>query len=248
MNGWSFPPIVGLLIALLAAAPAEAVDYQLDVASLWDTALYRYAKPSELKDGATGPGLEQAERSVDQGTIPDAAVLGDRTLRWGSVSAARAYGTVRVLAEISPGGTSHPRWDVVRWQGQPGERSVWLVAAAGRARPERLTRVVLQGTGPLRQFMPYIPTGGSRSAAVKYGLSFLSFYESRGTIWERYVSKTLDLSEGIGAVVGENDTKSLPDQVYLIVQHAAQPTTYKALLYWQESHYNIEAPGWVSQP
>jgi len=243
MNARPWPSILGLLITLLAAAPAaEAVDYQLDVASLWDTALYRYTKPAELKEGATGAGLDQLEQSVDQGTVPVGTVLGDRTLRWGSESAARAYATVRVLAEISPGGEGHPRWDMVRWQGQPGQRSVWLVAASGRGRPERLSRAVLQGTGPLRQFEAYGPTAGARSAVVKYSLNFLWFHESRGTVWERYLSQSLDLSEGLGAVVGENDNVTLPDHVYLIVLNAARPTTYKALLLWRGPSDNIQAP------
>lgn len=240
--------IAGLLTGLLAtvpAIPAGAVEYRLQVVNLWDTALYTYAKPSELRDGATGPGLERLVASLDEATIPSGGVLTDRTLRWGSESMARAYATVRVLAEIKAGGDGHPLWDEVRWEGKPGDRSVWFVAASGRGRPERLSRVVLKGNGPPRQFIPFIPTKGSLSAAVKYSLSFLSFYEERGTVWERYVSRGLDLREGLGALVGENDNQTFPDLVYLIVDQGAQPTTYKAVLLWRESVYNIQAPAFT---
>jgi len=147
-----------------------------------------------------------------------------------------------VLAEIRPGGNGHPMWDEVRWEGRPGERSVWMVLPSGRGVPERLYRAVLTGAGPPRQFLAYVPTRGTRSAAVKYPLPFLWAYESRGTVWERYVSGSIDLSQGIGAVVGENDNQSFPDQVYLIVEHGAQPTTYKAMLLWREPAYNQQAP------
>lgn len=240
--------IAGLLVILwvaVAAVPAQAVEYRLEVVNLWETALSGYAKTSELHDGASGPGLERLEASLDEATLPRGVVLGDRTLRWASVSVARAYGTVRVLAEIKAGGDGHPLWDEVRWEGKPGDRSVWVVAASGRGRPERLYRTVLKGDGPPRQFMPYIPTGASRSAAVKFSLSFLSFYEERGTVWERYVSRGLDLREGLGAVVGENSNQTFPDHVYLIVEQGAQPTTYKAVLLWRESTDSIQAPAFT---
>lgn len=233
--------LTGLLVAA-PAIPVRAVEYRLEVVNLWETALYAYATTAELRDGASGPGLERLEASLDEARMSPGVVLGDRTLRWASESVARAYGTTRVLAEIRAGGDAHPVWDEVRWEGKPGERSVWVVAASGRGRPERLYRTVLKGEGPARQFMPYIPTKGNRSAAVKYPLNFLWTYEERGTIWARYVAGSIDLREGLGAVVGENYNQSLPDQVYLIVEQGPQPTTYKAVLLWREPSYNQQAP------
>ncbi len=234
--------IAGLLACLLGPPPAHAVEYRLEVANLWETALYPFAKPAELRDGASGPGLEQLEASLDQGAMPHAVVLRDRTLRWSSESVAHAYGTVRVLAEIKAAGDGQ-RWDEVRWEGKPGERSVWMVLPGGRGLPQQLYRVVLKGDGPARQFMPYVPVNGSRSAAVKYSLAFLWFYEGRGLIWDRYVSQSLDLGGGLGAVVGENSNQTFPDQAYLIVQQGAQPTTYKAVLLWRDPGYDFQAPG-----
>jgi hypothetical protein len=232
----------GLLTTLVAAGPARAVEYKLEVVNLWETALAAYAKPGELRDGASGPGLDRLEVALDAGTMPGGVVLGDRTLRWASVTVSRAYGTERVLAEIRPGGAGEGRWDEVRWEGKAGERSVWVVAPSGLGRPQRLSRVVLKGDGPARQFMPYVPVGGSRNAAVKYPLNFLWFHEERGGLWDRYVARSLDLGEGLGAVVGENDNQSLPDHVYVIVQQAARPTTYRAVLFWADSVYNRQAP------
>jgi hypothetical protein len=239
--------MTSLLASLAVAAPAHAVEYRLEVANLWETALYPFAKPGELRDGASGPGLEQLEASLDQGSMPHAVLLQDRTLRWSSEGVARAYGTVRVLAEIKPAGEGR-RWDEVRWEGKPGERSVWMVLPSGSGRPQQLYRVLLKGEGPMRQFMPYVPARGSRSAAVKYPLSFLWSYEERGLIWDRYLRQSLDLSEGLGAVVGENYNQSFPDQVYLIVQQAAEPTTYRAVLLWRDPPYNFEAPRHLGNP
>jgi hypothetical protein len=231
------------LLTLVPMSAARAIEYRLDVANLWDTALPAYLSTAELYDGASGPGLARLEESLDQGGVPRGVLLGDRSLRWASESVAQAYGTVRVLAEITPGGEGRPRWDEVRWDGKPGERSVWVIAPSGRARAHSLYRTVLKGDGPMRQFMAYVPVNGNRSQAVKYGLNFLWFYEERGGLWDRYLSRSLDLHEGLGAVVGENTNRTFPDQVYLIVQQGAQPTTYKAVLVWSESEYNFQAPG-----
>lgn len=243
MSGYRGLVVAGLVGTLVAAGPARAVEYKLEVVNLQDTALAAYAKTAELCDGAAGPGLDRLVADLDAGTVPAGVFLGDRTLRWASESVSHAYGTERVLADIRPGGRRRGSWDEVRWDGKPGERSVWVVAPGGSGRPQRLYRVVLKGEGPARQFMPYVPTGGSRSAAVKYPLSFLWFNEERAGLWDRYISHGLDLGEGLGAVVGENSNQFFPDQVYLIVQQAAQPTTYKAVLFWRDPTYNLEMPG-----
>ena len=128
--------LIGLLLTGLltgvTAVPARAVEYRLEVVNLWETALNAYVKTAELYDGASGPGLERFQQSLDDATMSRGVVLGDRTLRWASESVARAYGTTRVLAEIRPGGNGHPMWDEVRWEGKPGARSVWMVLPSGR--------------------------------------------------------------------------------------------------------------------
>src|SRR5258708_1997436 len=112
--------IAGLLACLLGPPPAHAVEYRLEVANLWETALYPFAKPAELRDGASGPGLEQLEASLDQGAMPHAVVLRDRTLRWSSESVAHAYGTVRVLAEIKAAGAQPTTYKAVLLWRDPG--------------------------------------------------------------------------------------------------------------------------------
>jgi len=46
------------------------------------------------------------------------------------------------------------------------------------------------------------------------------------------VGKGLDLSQGIGAVVGLNPNALYPDVLYLIVEQGDQPMTYRAVLSW----------------
>src|SRR5215813_5427298 len=165
--------LASLLALAVWAGPAGAVQYKLEVANLWDTALASYASAAELYDGASGAGLDRLDTSLDKGETPKAVSLQDRTLRWGGDSVVHAYGAVKVLAEIKPAGSEGRRWDEVSWEGRPGDRSVWVVAPSGRGRPQQMYRIVLKGDGPMRQFTPYVPTNGYKSPAVKYPLNFL---------------------------------------------------------------------------
>ncbi|HET8576810.1 MAG TPA: hypothetical protein VFO18_06920 [Methylomirabilota bacterium] len=231
------------LVLSVAAAPAQAVEYRLEVASLFESGFVSFLKgPSELRDGASGPGLDALEAALDQGAVPRGPLLSDRHALPVKESVARAYGAVAVRAEVKTGGEGKGAWDEVRWDGKPGERTVWLVAPEGRGRPQELYRVALKGTGPFQHFTPYTVTGGGRLRAVKYGLNFLWFHEERGDMWSAHLARTLDLGGGIGAAVGENFNATFPDQVYLIVDQPPQPMTFKAVLVWRERQTELETP------
>ena len=238
----AFLGVAGLLGLFVAIAQAQAVEYRLQVVNMWDSGFNAFIKPGELADGASGPGLEGLVASLDRGDVPRGPFLTDRTFRWASETVARAYGAVRVLAEIKPGGEGRPRWDEVRWDGKPGERSVWVVEPSGRGRPQQLYHVVVKATGPAHHFIPYAPTNGQRLVTVRYPLDFLWSHEERGDLWEKHLSKNVDLSNDIAVVAGANSNSLFPDVARLLVNQAEQPTTYKAVLIWRQAPADFEAP------
>ena len=67
--------------------------------------------------------------------------------------------------------------------------------------------------------------------------------EERGAAWLKYISRGLDLRGGIGAVIGVNTNPQFPDLVYIITQHAEQPTTYEAVVIWRQRKYDRQSPG-----
>ncbi len=231
------------LTALLAAAPRTgAVEYRLQVVSVFESTFVSFLRSGELRDGASGPGLDRLEAALDGGGVFSGAILFDRRVQPVRQSLARAYGGARVVPAAKPAGPDSAVWDQITWEGTPGERSVWLVAPTLRNIQE-LHHVALRGKGPLRSFQPYgFPTTG-KAAALTLPLNFLWAQAERGTAWDKYLSRGLDLQDGLGAVVGVNFNATFPDQVYLIVSHADTPTTYKAVLVWRERQADPEAPG-----
>jgi hypothetical protein len=76
----------------------------------------------------------------------------------------------------------------------------------------------------------------------RYPLDFLWFHEERGDLWEKYLSKSVDLSHGIAVVAGANSNPLFPDMARLLVNQGEQPTTYKAVLIWRQAPADLEAP------
>jgi hypothetical protein len=236
---------ISAVIAWLAlASEAGAVEYKLRVVSIPDTAYTSFLLRGEYSDGASGPGLDRLEAALDQGKFPKGPVLFDRRVTPVRESVARAYGGVRVLPEVKWGGAEAIVWDEMVWQGNPGERSVWLISPSILNYFGEVYNVALRGSGPLRNHQPFaVPMDRSRVAALSIPLNFLWVQEERGTAWDRYISRSLDLGSGIGAVIGVNFNPQFADLVYLITQHAEQPTTYEAVVVWRQRTFDRQAPG-----
>ena len=235
--------VAGLLCAFSGVAPVQAAEYRLQIASMWESGFTSFVGPGELGDVASGPGLENLVARLDRGEVPPGPLLADRTVRWANEAEARTFGAVRRPVEIKPYGEGKTQWDEVKGDGKPGERSVWVVSPGGRGRPQELYHVVLKGTGAVRHFIPYAPKGGRKLVTARYPLEFLWFHVDRGDLWDKYLSRTLDLGHGIAVVVGSNGNSTFPDEAYLVINQTEQATTYKAVLVWREPGSNLEAPG-----
>ena len=235
--------VVGFVALLLTGAPADAVEYRLLVASIFDRALTSFVSAAELYDGASGPGLDKVEQALDAGAIDRGVVIVQRPLRSVPASIARAWGGVNVAADILRGGIDTPSWDEVRWQGKPGERSIWIIKSSGNVRPQQVLRVLLKGAGPMRLFQPFTVTNGNKVTVLQLPVPLMAFHESHGNVWDKFVAKNLDLRQGIGAVVGLSDNALFPDLVYLIVDQGDTPATFKAVITWRDRNIDREAPG-----
>lgn len=233
--------VVGVLA--LGARPAAAVEYRLLVANVRDEAFTSFLQPGEINDGATGPGVDRLEASLDTGDFPKAVLLYDRHLQAATEATARAYGGVPVRVDVKKGGDGKQRWDEVRWEGTPGEQSVWVVASQAR-RAGDLYRVAIRGRGPFRHFLPYGVTNGSyKLPVVKFPLNYLFSRQEDADFWTKRLAPVLDLTEGIGLIAAARDGVFDADEAYIIVTHGTEPATYKAVLAWRERYNDQEAPG-----
>jgi len=244
MNRWRLAAALAAVLAV--ASPARAVEYRLQLVNVYEGAFASFLTPGEWNDGAAGPGLARLEASLDQGQLGRGNLIYDRHLQGAPPEQARAYGAVAVAGAVALGGGDGGLWDETRWEGQPGEQSVWAVRPSSRL-PQELVRTALKGTGPLRQFQPYAVPGGTKVSVLRMPLSYIAFGEERGTLWRRDLASRLDLSHGIGAVVGLNDNLSFPDNITIVVSHAPVPTTYKVVIAWRLRDTEQQAPGKIQK-
>jgi hypothetical protein len=248
-DGWPCILLLGAVVGaslLLGSAPsASAVEYRLQVTSVYSESFAAFLKRGEYADGASGAGLDRLESSLDRGQFPPGALLYDRGVEAAGLSTARAYRAVAVPSRIVRGGLGV--WDEVRWEGKPGEQSVWVISPS-TPRHQELYRTALKGAGPLRQFQPYaLRPNGVRLAVASLPLNFLWSFEGSETLWDKYLSRALDFQSGIAAVVGANHNPLFGDQVFLVLRQAEVPIAYKAVLVWRRrpgvDRGNLEGPG-----
>ncbi|MDO8479464.1 MAG: hypothetical protein Q7W02_25375 [Candidatus Rokubacteria bacterium] len=232
---------VCMLAVLAVGTPAGAVEYRLKVASIFDQAMMSFLSRGELDDGATGPGFQRLAAQLDQGSGDRGMNVTHRPLNAVPDSIARAWGGVAIRAQIARGGVVS-YWDEVRWDGRPGERSIWIVKPNGRESPQAVSHVVLKGTTPPTLYQPYTAAcGTTRLPVMQLGIPLIAFQEWRGDVWDKYVAKSLNLSHGIGAVVGVNNNAVMANLVYIIVEQGPTPTTFEVVITWSDS--NAQAPG-----
>src|SRR5499433_4201351 len=117
--------LLGGLFACLPVASAE--EYRLQVASLYRTSFAHFID-GPIRTGSGELALPGLERFLDTGEIQAGALLTDRTFRYGWDELARGFGAVKVRTSVSPGDGSR-RWDEAVWEGNPGEKSVWVINA-----------------------------------------------------------------------------------------------------------------------
>jgi hypothetical protein len=224
--------LLGSLALFLSDASAE--EYRLQVANLYRDSFAHFID-GPIRTGSGELALPNLEQALDSGTINQGALLTDRVFRYGWDDILAGFGAVKVRATVTPGDGSR-RWDEAVWEGRPGDRSVFVISASVTNHQE-VYQVALNGKSEgstLRYYVPYKVTASPRPApVVAYALVFLRFHADRGDLWNRYLTRSVSLSDGLAAVVGVNDNPSFGDWVYFVVEHPSKPTTFKAVVGWE---------------
>jgi hypothetical protein len=229
------------LLALVVAQEAAAVEYRLQVVSLHYNALVSFLGARAVYDGAASPGLDRLEAEVDRAGLPAGVLLYDRPLESVPGEAHQGFGAARVRGEIRPSG-AREQWQEVRWEGNPGERSLWIVAGSARAFQE-VYQVALKGNGPLRYFTPYGASwNGKPVDALRLPLAFMHSWQERPDFWQRHLAGRVNLENGIALVVGENQDLFSSDHVYVLVQQGSQPGVFKVVLGWRQRPVDVQSP------
>ena len=231
------PTLVSLicLVWLLFAATdqVQAVEYGLRVANLMNDG-FAYFIRSSIGRGEGELSLPQLDRALDAGLVSRGALLYDRDIYPAGDGVARSFGAVATRPTAYSSSEERGLWKSVRWEGQPGERVVWVIRPAGMFW-RRVVHLALGGASPeLRYYIPYgVTLSPMPSRAVAFSLTFLRSGEDGAPLWERFLSRAADPRGGLAGVVGVNSLGS--DWVYLIVEQPPEPTTFRTAIGWAPS-------------
>jgi hypothetical protein len=216
---------LGILVQL---APAGAAEYRLQAVSLYEDSFAYYLEPGN----GSAARLPRLESAMDRQEIPKGTVLYDRWVEPADPATARAFGATPVKAE--PVGNREPYLPEFRWQGEPGTRSLWVVKPRSFHFHE-LGQLGLKGAGPLLHVLPFAAAVRiERSRAVGFPANLIDFSNGGADLWNKWLSRYLDLSNGIAAVVGFEANPTYPDRVYLLIEQGSEPRTFKAVLGWRK--------------
>jgi hypothetical protein len=217
-------------VVLAAPTPARAVEYTLEVADLIDSA-FRYFVKGPVGRGEGELAMPELARALDQRNLSRGALLYDRDIYPAGDGVAGSYGAVPIRPTAYSSSEEKGFWKTVRWEGKPGERVVWVLIPATMHWREVRELALAGPSGELRYYIPYEVTLSPKlSRAVAYSLATLRSGEGGSLLWERYLSRAVDLSEGLAAVVGRGGING--DWVYLLVEDPPEPTTFRAIIGW----------------
>lgn len=223
-------PVLALLVVLLGGAlPAQAVEYRLQVANLYQSSFAHFLN-GRIGRGEGELRMERLERSLDGAAVPSGVFL-YRPFQAAREGLAASLRATPVRAGVSPA-EGKRLWDEAVWDGRPGERSVWVIAPSA-THDQEVAHLALRGRDVLRYYVPYgVAATGPPGRAVTVPLQFLQAYEGRSALWDRYLSRAVSPEGGLAVVVGVNQNPSFADWVYIIVVHPAEPSTFKVVVGW----------------
>ena len=214
---------------LSSGAPAAwAVEYRLLVANLHEQSYFYYVGRNGAEDR-----LDRLDVAQDSGRVPPGVFIPDRAIQPLQRPLVGAFESVVARPkETSPGDR---QWDEIHWEGPPGGRTVWVISGASTLFQE-VTGVGLRaGSGPFRHYYPYRAAALSREQlrALVFPLTLIQAAEGKTGLWSRWLQPRLDLRNGLAVIVGENPNLFYPDPVYVVIENAPEPTTYKLALAWR---------------
>jgi hypothetical protein len=216
------------LVILIQPTLAGAVEYRLQMVSIYDDSFASYL---DVRSRGASP-LDRLESALDRQQIPKGTVLYDRWVEPAEASVARVFGATPVKAELAQ--DREPFLPEYRWQGEPGARTLWVVKPRSY-HFHKLEQLGLKGAGPLLRVLPFAAAvKAERSKAVGFPANLIDASNGGGELWKKWLSRYLDLSDGIAAVVGFEANPTYPDRVYLLIEQGSEPRTFKAVLGWRK--------------
>lgn len=223
--GWT------LVLIGLMALPAEAVEYRLQVTNLDYRVFASYQENPPFAWSEQAP-MSRLETLLDQRKFPTNAVIPGREVQL--LDDMGYGGTIPARIAVLPA-TRDQAWTTIVWDGNPEDRvafvvktdmvawqEVWSVAASAGGNLRRLSMGGPSLFGRQSRQVPEVSQDFLAHAAASR--SFISWVQQHATP-----------IDGMWVVVGRgNNVFYSPDRVYVLIQTAPEPRTYKLVIGWRD--------------
>jgi len=235
--------LLTLLVLTLGLQPlaADAIEYRLRVANLDAEAYFHYAD-RDGGDQNTPFSLRRLAEALSAGRLPGGAFVPSRDLQTADPDVAAGFQAVPAQALAAAG--RDRQWREIRWDGSPGQRTVWVIRGEGLDRPAVVgVGLPAPGAGPFRHYLVYgVSASKEKVRAARVSQTVVDWSEGRDDLWRRFVGPSLALGQGPTVVVSQNNNLGFADSVFVVIEAGQAPTTYDVAIAWRQRGRGFHNP------
>jgi hypothetical protein len=220
----------GVTVLVMLALPAWALEYRLQVANLDFQTVSAYTDP---QPGQPGEGsLSRLERQLDTMEFSASAIIPGREIQ--PLEDPRYGGKIPERLSILPT-TRDQAWTTLIWDANPGDTMVFVVKSDMVA----WQQIWLLGANPegtLRRLSIGGPSwfGGRSYEVPEVSYDFLANAVDQGT-FPKWMMQNAPARHGMSLAIGQGRHRFYnPDWLYIVLQLAAEPRTYKVVVGWRD--------------
>jgi hypothetical protein len=223
MTQWSIARWMAVAV-WMAAIPAWAVEYRLQIANLDYLTLSAY-------DSGQG-NVSRLETRLDTMEFPASTVIPGRDVQ---ILEDPAYGgKVPERLSILPT-TREQAWTTLIWQGNPGDTFVFVVKSDMVAW-QQVRMLAANPEGTLRRLQLGGPSlfGGLSYEVPEVSYDFLANAVDQRS-FPHWITQNAPSLNGLSLVIGQGRTAFYnPDRVYIVLRTPPEPRVFKVVIGWRD--------------
>jgi hypothetical protein len=222
-----------VLVLFGTSGPLYAETYQIQVAHVEEKLFFRYVETQGTPLQAEHHILPELETALDEGTLSALHLLPERSVEVVTPARDKSGRVEPVRLKVTLPQSRNP-WEVVTWEGTPGNVAV-LEIRSQQVHYQELREIAVDTNGILRRLpVTGVPLFGSPQQLVPdFAATYVDYKLERGT-FAACMAHYAASFDGLSIIVGRNSNLYFPDTIYLLVQMPPQEKTYKVVLAWKD--------------